>query len=86
MPLLNSQLREQINNVRMEVSPCGVGRATSVVSPKIKKNYRQGKATAQTQTMSAVSDVSITTLAYCLCNLNVIVCIRWNLVTNNNNY
>ncbi len=46
------------------------------------KSYRQGKATAQTPTVTAVSGVKITTLLLRTCNLTTIACGRWNLVTN----
>ncbi len=45
------------------------------------KAYRQGKATAQTPTVPAVSGVRITTLLLHTCKLATIACARWSLVT-----
>ncbi len=45
------------------------------------KSYRQGYATAQTPTVTAVSGVRITTLLLRTCNLTTIACGRWSLVT-----
>ncbi len=38
------------------------------------KSNRQGKVTAQTPTVPAVSGVRITTLTLCTCNLTTIAC------------
>ncbi len=46
------------------------------------KSYRQGLATAQTPTVTAVSGVRITTLLLRTCNLTIIACGWWSLVTN----
>ncbi len=59
--LFYSHLREQVNNVRMVVSPLwrGPGNVHGFVLDG--KSYRQGEATAQTPTVTAVSGVRITT-------------------------
>ncbi len=46
------------------------------------KSYRQGLASAQTPTVTAVSGVRITTLILSTCNLTTIECGRWSLVIN----
>ncbi len=46
------------------------------------KSYRQGKATAQTPTVTAVFGVIITALLLYTCNLTNIACGKWSLVTN----
>ncbi len=46
------------------------------------KTFRQGKNTAQTPTVAAVSGVRITTLILRKCNLTTIAVGRWSLVTN----
>ncbi len=46
------------------------------------KSYRQGQATSQTPTVTAVSGVRITTLLSQTYNLITIACGRWSLVTN----
>ncbi len=46
-----------------------------------RQSYRQGRATAQAPTVSAVSGVRITTLMIRACSLTTIACGRWSLVT-----
>ncbi len=59
--LLNPQFREQVNNVRMVVSPLwrGPGNIHGFVLDG--KSYRQGRSTPQAPIEPAVADVRITT-------------------------
>ncbi len=70
------------NNVYMVVSPlwCGPGNIHGFILDG--KSYRQGKATAQTPIVPAVSGMKITTLLLRKCHLTTISCGRWSLVTN----
>ncbi len=46
------------------------------------KYNRQGKAIAQTPTVTTVSGVRITALLLRTCNLTIIACGRWSIVIN----
>ncbi len=78
--LLNFQLRKQVNNVRMVVSPLRRGPGNIHGFIRDGKSYRQGQATAQTPTVPAVSGAMITTLLLRTCNRTTIAFGRWSLV------
>ncbi len=82
VPFFNSQVREQVNNVRKVVSFLWRGEGNIHGFTLDGKSYRQGQATAQIPNEPAVSDVKITTLLLRRCNLTTIACGRWKHVIN----
>ncbi len=72
--LLDSHLREQVNSVRVVVSPVALAGQHPWMENPTNKGRLELKPT--------VSNVRITTSIKCACNLCNIACGRWSPVTN----